>query len=127
MLRVAARRWPLLSISKLVPAGGREVAPATPASFDALGLTPQLSRAVAERFTADAPTPIQRLAMPALLEGHSAVLAAPTGSGKTLAYALPIAQRLRAEEEAVEGRMAFERVAGRPRALVRGGSGAAGC
>jgi ATP-dependent Lhr-like helicase len=43
------------------------------------------------------PTPIQRLAWPALAAGKNVLLSAPTGSGKTLAAFLPILDRLRAE------------------------------
>jgi ATP-dependent RNA helicase DeaD len=39
------------------------------------------------------PTPIQRLAIPPLLEGRDLVGQAQTGSGKTLAFALPIVQQ----------------------------------
>jgi ATP-dependent Lhr-like helicase len=40
------------------------------------------------------PTPIQRLAWPALAAGRHLLLCAPTGSGKTLAALLPILDRL---------------------------------
>ena len=46
------------------------------------------------------PTEIQSLAIPTLLAGQSALLAAETGSGKTLAFLAPIAQRLLAEAAA---------------------------
>ncbi|MEB3236747.1 MAG: DEAD/DEAH box helicase [Candidatus Sericytochromatia bacterium] len=36
------------------------------------------------------PTPVQRLAIPAVLEGRDAVVRAKTGSGKTLAFGLPL-------------------------------------
>ncbi|WP_150244325.1 DEAD/DEAH box helicase [Nocardiopsis quinghaiensis] len=40
------------------------------------------------------PTPIQREAIPPLLEGHDLLGQAATGTGKTAAFALPILQRL---------------------------------
>ena len=41
------------------------------------------------------PTPIQRQAVPALLEGRELLAIAPTGSGKTLAFLLPVVAALR--------------------------------
>jgi len=65
------------------------------------------------------PSPIQRLALPRLLKGENAVLAAGTGSGKTLAYLLPVVEHLKTEEFSrdAEG-MATLRRPKRPRALV---------
>jgi ATP-dependent RNA helicase DeaD len=40
------------------------------------------------------PTPIQREAIPLLLEGRDILAEAPTGTGKTAAFALPILQRI---------------------------------
>jgi ATP-dependent RNA helicase DDX52/ROK1 len=44
----------------------------------------------------DAPTPVQRQVIPALMRGREVFGIAPTGSGKTLAYALPIVATLAA-------------------------------
>ena len=38
------------------------------------------------------------MAVPHLLKGHCALLAAQTGTGKTLAYTLPIIHRLKQDE-----------------------------
>jgi ATP-dependent RNA helicase RhlE len=63
------------------------------ASFDGLGLTEPLRRAIrAEGYST--PTPIQALAVPHLLQGCDLVGCAQTGTGKTAAFALPILQRL---------------------------------
>jgi ATP-dependent RNA helicase RhlE len=62
-------------------------------SFADLGLTPELSRAVAEKGYVAA-TPIQRAAIPAVLEGRDVLAGAQTGTGKTAAFVLPILQRL---------------------------------
>jgi len=54
-----------------------------------------MRRVVAERNYV-APTPIQTLAIPAVLKGSDVQASAQTGSGKTAAFALPILQRLAA-------------------------------
>lgn len=41
------------------------------------------------------PTPIQRLTIPLILQGHDCVAMARTGSGKTAAFLIPMIQRLR--------------------------------
>jgi ATP-dependent RNA helicase RhlE len=65
-------------------------------SFDNLGLSPRLLEAVAAMgYTT--PTPIQRDAIPHVLEGHDVVGCAQTGTGKTAAFVLPILQRIEAK------------------------------
>jgi len=62
-------------------------------SFDNLGLAPDLLRAVAHQGYTE-PTPVQREAIPLVLEGRDVLAAAQTGTGKTAAFVLPILQRL---------------------------------
>ncbi|WP_043113496.1 DEAD/DEAH box helicase, partial [Pseudacidovorax intermedius] len=57
-----------------------------------LGLRPELLRASAEQGYA-APTPIQALAIPVVLQGRDLRAMAHTGSGKTAAFVLPLLQR----------------------------------
>ena len=69
-----------------------EIPPAAE-GFAALGLRAELLEALAELGHAE-PTPIQRAAIPALLEGRDVLGQAATGTGKTAAFALPVLQRL---------------------------------
>ena len=62
-------------------------------TFSSLGLSAELLRAVGER-NHTAPTPIQRAAIPAILEGRDVWACAQTGSGKTAAFALPLLQQM---------------------------------
>ena len=62
-------------------------------SFESLGLTAELCRAVSRRGY-DTPTPIQARAIPAVLAGRDLLAAAQTGTGKTAGFTLPMLQRL---------------------------------
>ncbi|XP_074957758.1 putative ATP-dependent RNA helicase DDX28 [Phalacrocorax aristotelis] len=84
-------------------------------SFAEMGLQPALLAGL-EGLSIGRPTGVQRLAIPALRRGRSALCAAETGSGKTLAYLLPLLDRLLSRPE----RPAAEAAAGpaSPRGLV---------
>jgi ATP-dependent RNA helicase RhlE len=62
-------------------------------SFDQLGLTPELLRAVADQGYTE-PTPVQAAAIPLVLAGRDVLAGAQTGTGKTAAFVLPILQLL---------------------------------
>jgi len=64
-------------------------APATPAGFAALGLAPEITAALTA-LGYEEPTPIQREAIPVLLDGRDLLGQAATGTGKTAAFALPL-------------------------------------
>jgi ATP-dependent RNA helicase RhlE len=64
-------------------------------SFDRLGLTPELLRAVAAQGYTE-PTPVQAEAIPHVLAGRDVLAGAQTGTGKTAAFVLPILQLLTA-------------------------------
>ena len=74
-------------------------------TFDALGVAPDLVKALAERGITSA-FPIQELTIGDALDGRDVCGKAKTGSGKTLAFGLPVLQLV---EKAVPGR---------PRALI---------
>jgi ATP-dependent RNA helicase RhlE len=64
-------------------------------SFDSLGLSAALLRAVQEQgYTA--PTPIQSQVIPVVLAGRDVMAGAQTGTGKTAGFSLPMLQRLAA-------------------------------
>ena len=62
-------------------------------SFSSLGLANELVTALAA-LGYEEPTPIQREAIPPLLEGRDLLGQAATGTGKTAAFALPMLQRI---------------------------------
>lgn len=67
--------------------------PVRATGFAALGLKPRLVDTLAG-LGYEEPTPIQREAIPSLLEGRDLIGQAATGTGKTAAFTLPLLQRL---------------------------------
>ena len=70
-------------------------------SFNDFLLQPAM-RAVLANMEITEPTPIQAVAIPALLAGNDLVGQAPTGSGKTLAYGIPMVERLSKDKRVVQ-------------------------
>ena len=64
--------------------------------FSDLGLAEPILRALEAKGYND-PTPIQRDAIPALLQGRDLLGIAQTGTGKTAAFSLPSLHRLAAD------------------------------
>ena len=77
-------------------------------TFESLGLSKKVLSSVHAQPSWDVPTPIQRLAIPRLLDDSisSVWCEAPTGSGKTAAYALPLLERLKERTSHETGRIA---------------------
>ncbi len=72
-------------------------------SFDSLGLSAEILRAVSEKgYTT--PTPIQQQAIPLVLEGRDLMGGAQTGTGKTAGFTLPLLQRLLDTAKPYKGR-----------------------
>ncbi len=65
-----------------------------PAGFESYGLDPRIVEAISA-LGFDKPTPIQDVAVPALLTGRDIVGRARTGSGKTAAFGLPLLDRVK--------------------------------
>ena len=72
-------------------------------SFESLGLLAELHRAVSEKGY-DTPTPIQKQAIPVILEGNDLMGGAQTGTGKTAGFTLPLLQRLMETDKPRKGR-----------------------
>ncbi|QJT79918.1 ATP-dependent RNA helicase RhlE [Kosakonia sp. MUSA4] len=72
-------------------------------SFDALGLNPEILRAIAEQGYVQ-PTPIQQQAIPAVLQGRDLMASAQTGTGKTAGFTLPLLQLLVQKEPHAKAR-----------------------
>ena len=62
-------------------------------SFNHLGLSADLLRAVSDQGYST-PTPIQKKAIPVILDGQDVLAGAQTGTGKTAGFTLPLLQRL---------------------------------
>ncbi|MEV5028676.1 DEAD/DEAH box helicase [Paenibacillus sp. LPE1-1-1.1] len=70
-------------------------------AFNALGIIPKLSELLHHDGITE-PTPVQKQAIPLLLNGQDVIAQAQTGTGKTIAFALPILQRINIEKEQVQ-------------------------
>jgi len=62
-------------------------------SFDTLGLSAELLRAVADQGYSE-PTPVQSQAIPVIIQGKDILAGAQTGTGKTAGFTLPLLQHL---------------------------------
>ncbi len=73
----------------------------TTESFDELGLSEEILRAVTEMgFTK--PSPIQAQGIPPVLEGHDVIGQAQTGTGKTAAFGIPVLERIESDLNAIQ-------------------------
>ncbi len=69
----------------------------TVSKFEDLGLSEHLIEPLYD-LGFEEPTPVQREAIPLILENKNLIVQAPTGTGKTMAFALPILERLRKQK-----------------------------
>jgi len=91
-------------------------------SFEDLGLSPPLLRAVREQGYTE-PTPVQAKAIPAILTGADVLAAAQTGTGKTAGFTLPLLERLSQRARAAGARHAVRALVSLRSAVVFGGVG----
>jgi ATP-dependent RNA helicase RhlE len=112
---------PPISIHICALTGPRTVregpARSTCVSFDHLGLTPELLRAVADQGYTE-PTPVQSASIPLVLAGRDLLAGAQTGTGKTAAFVLPMLQRLNADAARLDDRRSPSRRSVRALVLV---------
>ncbi len=80
-------------------------------SFDTLGLSPALLRAIADQQYTE-PTPVQAAAIPVVLAGRDVMAGAQTGTGKTAAFTLPLLEHLYVRHARAAG------ATRKPRALI---------
>jgi len=100
-LGLAAARSSSLPLAAVSPTAPSELPASQPsASFDELGLTPELLGNVAAQGYTE-PTPVQTQSIPIVLAGRDLLAGAQTGTGKTAAFVLPILQLLNASRPAV--------------------------
>ncbi|WP_442602892.1 DEAD/DEAH box helicase [Paenibacillus sp. KN14-4R] len=71
-------------------------------NFADLGVRTELVNVLSKNGITD-PTPIQKEAIPPTLAGGDVIAQAQTGTGKTLAFALPMLERIRTENAAIQG------------------------
>ncbi|NDG86060.1 MAG: DEAD/DEAH box helicase, partial [Proteobacteria bacterium] len=70
------------------------VADATPpASWDSLGLRPELLDLV-KKAGFESPTPVQARSIPEALKGKDLIVSAQTGTGKTAAFVFPLIEKV---------------------------------
>ena len=82
---------------------GEPAVSAGESEFDALGIDAALVATLVE-LGYEEPTPVQRHAIPPLLEGRDVLAEAPTGTGKTAAFAIPAIARI-ARDDRGDGRV----------------------
>ena len=92
--RQAASNRKASNVGKSVKKGG---------GFQAMGLNAALLKAITQKGF-KVPTPIQRKAVPLMLDGQDVVGMARTGSGKTAAFVIPMIQKLKAHSAKVGAR-----------------------
>jgi ATP-dependent RNA helicase DDX54/DBP10 len=71
--------------------------------FQSYNLAPSLFKAISAKGY-NLPTPIQRRAIPIILQGFNVIAMARTGSGKTGAFIIPVVQKLQQHSQVVGAR-----------------------
>ena len=69
-------------------------------SFESFNLSQEIFKAIKKKGY-NMPTPIQRRAIPVVLEGFNIIAMARTGSGKTGAFVIPVVEKLKAHSKVI--------------------------
>ncbi|MBS1150088.1 MAG: cold-shock protein CspA [Myxococcaceae bacterium] len=70
-------------------------------SFDSLGLSPEVRKAIAERGYTH-PTPVQAKAFAPVMEGKDVIVRSKTGTGKTAAFGIPLLEKIAMGERKIK-------------------------
>jgi ATP-dependent RNA helicase DeaD len=70
-------------------------------SFDSLGLSPEVRKAIAERGYTH-PTPVQAKAFAPVMAGKDVIVRSKTGTGKTAAFGIPLLERIAVGERKIK-------------------------
>ena len=71
-------------------------------SFEELGLCPEIQKAV-KQMGFEEPSPIQKKAIPVMMEGRDLIGQAQTGTGKTAAFGIPMLQKIDPKNKKLQG------------------------
>ena len=78
-------------------------------TFKELGLVPEIMKAI-EDMGFEEPTPIQKVSIPAAMEGKDLIGQAQTGTGKTAAFGIPILEKIDTTEKGPQATEPFVNV-----------------
>ena len=73
----------------------------TTLTFDQMDISPEVLRAIA-KMGISKPTPIQKKALPLMMEGHDLIGIAPTGTGKTIAFGVPMLEYISLTDDRIQ-------------------------
>ena len=70
-------------------------------AFDQMDLSPEVLKAIG-KMGISKPTPIQKKALPLMMEGHDLIGIAPTGTGKTIAFGVPMLEYVSLSDNGIQ-------------------------
>ena len=73
----------------------------TTLTFDQMDISPEVLQAIA-KMGITKPTPIQKKALPLMMEGHDLIGIAPTGTGKTIAFGVPMLEYISLTDDRIQ-------------------------
>lgn len=94
------RRHPSIGVALVLCIMEKEVNSLNP--FTELGISAEWVGRLKEK-SIESPTPVQKEAIPLLLEGKDVIAQAKTGTGKTFAFLLPLLEKVTSEKSEIQG------------------------